>query len=176
MISGDLPEKNKRRRVCRFYIGCNNIQSSPELSMRCYLEKRGIQVTHLQRRQGKQAYHFSSVELLCTMWGGNSWSGILARWNINGGPGTMVCVLIGEKRKLTIIIRISSCNCRSVMTATPYLLDLLKVYHVDLLCLSEHWFRNCQFRFLNNPYSDYFAVGKGIDELCPEKYTCSYRG
>lgn len=62
--SDDFREKI-RRQVCRFYIGSINKQSSSELSMRHYLEKRCIQVPHLLRKNRLNASAQLDIDAQC---------------------------------------------------------------------------------------------------------------
>ena len=73
-------------------------------------------------------------------------------------------------------LNIACWNCRGVMTATPYISKLLHDSKVDILCLSEHWLRKCQFNFSQSIEQNYSAYGKGVDEHCPGNLMVSNRG
>lgn len=78
---------------------------------------------------------------------------------------------------MTNLLRIGCWNCRGVMTAVPYLLELLQTHNLDIIALSEHWLRSCQIGFLDSIDNiNYSGYGKGVDDSQPHVYKTKNRG
>ncbi|CAC5395907.1 unnamed protein product [Mytilus coruscus] len=73
-------------------------------------------------------------------------------------------------------LKVACWNCRGIMSAVPYLTNILSELKIDVIALAEHWLRKSQFHFLNTVDSKYRAYGKSVDEYHPELYNCNFRG
>ena len=67
-------------------------------------------------------------------------------------------------------------NCRGVMSATPYLVDCLVRYNIDVCGISEHHLRLYNSTFLNTIDSNYSAFTKCATERDPTLYRNSNKG
>ena len=67
-------------------------------------------------------------------------------------------------------------NCRGVMSATPYLVNCLLKYNVDICGISEHHLRLYNSDFLNTIDSNYTAFTKCATERDPAVYRNVNRG
>ena len=73
-------------------------------------------------------------------------------------------------------LKVACWNCRGIMSAAPYLTNILSELKIDVIAIAEHWLRKSQFHFLNTVDSNYRAYGKSVDEYHPELYNCNFRG
>ncbi|VDI44762.1 Hypothetical predicted protein [Mytilus galloprovincialis] len=73
-------------------------------------------------------------------------------------------------------LKVACWNCRGIISAVPYLTNILSESKIDVIAIAEHWLRKSQFHFLNTVDSNYRAYGKSVDEYHPELYNCNFRG
>ena len=74
------------------------------------------------------------------------------------------------------LINIMCWNCRGVMSGTPYLVNCLNEYNIDVCGISEHHLRSYNSNFLNTIDHNYTSITKCALERDPTLYRITNKG